>query len=91
MKVFIFRDTDRDEIMINIEQISSIRIDTDNMVHVITINGGFYTYSLPEHYNNNRDVYIKKFYNAIRRAYTRNTEVFAITEEDVDNETITTI
>ena len=91
MKFFIFRDKNRTEVMINIDQIRSISVNMDDVVRIIHTCGGYYEYPLPDQYKLHRDVYIRKFYNAIRRAYTRNTEIFAITEEDVDNETITTI
>ena len=91
MKFFIFRDKDRKEVMVNIELISSISVNMDGIVRVISTNGGFYEYPLPDQYRHNRDVYIRKVYNVIRRATTQNNEVFAITADDVMNETITTI
>lgn len=91
MKFFVFRDKDRTEVMVNINQISFVSVNMDGFVRVIITNGCYYEYPLPDQYRLHRDVYIRKFYNAIRRAYTKNTEIFAITEEDIDNETITTI
>lgn len=91
MKFFMFRDKDRIEVMMNINQISSISVNMNGVVRVIATNGGYYEYPLPDHYKLNRDVYIKKIYNAIRRKSTNNSETFVITEKDIDEETITTI
>ena len=90
MKYFMFRDNDRLEVMVNIDHISSIYIE-GNVVHIITINGGRYAYCLPEQCRTDRDIYLKKFYNAIRRKVTMNKEIFVITVDDVINENITTI